>query len=328
MNKIQDRISYDGSITKLDELKSWYDKDKILSNRIGERLETINLKYKEKRVNSLLQRIKNNVHEILLLPPEKLEEWVKTIESEYSGVFTKHSNKKESTELGKQVLDAFDYNYYRGNRLIDLAKRLNVKCCPYCNMHYTLYAEEGKKKSEHLAKFQFDHFFSKVKYPMLSMSFYNLIPSCSICNQGKSDSDLLSLSFHPYLSDICEQFKFEIDNPIALLRGEKINDYVDVNLVATGCTQSELDNFAKTFHLKALYQRHGDVAQEAFDKAYEYPYYSHTYNFGWLRNVSEDYILRLWMGTYPDEKDIEKRPLTKFCQDLRKQAERAMLSQE
>ena len=329
MNKIQDRIGYDGSTTKLDELKSWYDKDKILSDRIGKRLETINLEYEEERVNSLLQKIKNSIHEILLLPPEELLIWVEKIDGEYRDVFSDSSG-KESTELGKQVLKAFDYNHYRSSRLIDLAKKLNVKCCPYCNMHYTLYAEEGNEKIEQLAKFQFDHFFSKVKYPMLSMSLFNLVPSCAICNQGKSASDL-SLSFHPYYSEICKQFKFEIDDPIALLRGEKINDYIDVNLVATGCTQSELDNFAKTFHLKALYQRHGDVAQEAFDKAYEYPYYSHTNNFGWLwrgsKERSPDYILRLWMGTYPDEKDIEKRPLTKYCQDLREQARKAMLSQ-
>lgn len=192
-------------------------------------------------------------------------------------------------------------------------------------MHYTLYAEEGSKRSDQLARFQFDHFFSKSRYPMLSMSLYNLIPSCALCNQGKSDKRL-SLLFHPYYSDICKQFKFELDNPIGLYSGQKTSDHIDVNLKATGINQLEVDEFAQTFHLKALYQRHGDIAQEAFDKAYEYPYYSNPENFRWLSKRSPEYILRLWMGTYPDEKDIEKRPLTKFSQDMREQAERIKLS--
>ena len=326
MNKIQfNRTSFDGKTISQTILESWYDEKSTLSTAIRGEMNAIHC-IRDGKIETLLRIIERDVHKILFLTPLQLKDWTKTIDKDYPGVFTQLPNKNEATELGKQVLEAFNYENYRQTKLVDLAKKLNVKCCPYCNMHYTLYAEEGKKKSEHLAKFQFDHFFSKVKYPMLSMSLYNLIPSCPLCNQGKSDRGL-SLSFHPYHSDICKQFKFEIDDPIALLRGERINDYIDVNLVATGCTQSELDDFAKTFHLKALYQRHGDVAQEAFDKAYEYPYYSHANNFGWLRNASKDYILRLWMGTYPDEKDIEKRPLTKFSQDMKKQAERAMLSQ-
>ena len=328
MNKIQfDRTSFDGSNITLKDIEVWYDEGDKLSNKIKEGLKKIHRKRKKKEF--ILRKIEKNIHGILLLSPKELEDWVDKIDKHYPNVFTKYSdnNKIESTELGKQVLDAFNYENYRKNKLVDLAKKLNVKSCPYCNMHYTLYAEEGAKRSEQLARFQFDHFFSKNKYPMLSMSLYNLIPSCAVCNQGKSDKRL-SLLFHPYYSYICKQFKFELDNPIGLYSGRKISDHIDVNLVATGSNQSELDEFVQTFHLKALYQRHGDIAQEIFDKAYEYPYYSHPENFRWLSNRSADYIKRLWMGTYPDEKDIEKRPMTKFIQDLWEQAVRNKLPVE
>lgn len=322
MDKIQfDRTSFDGTSLSKEELESWFDENFKISNEIKNRMNKIHRKSR-KNIESLLREIENNVHTIVLLSPEKLKEWVARIDTDYSNVFTQTSKNKKttSTRLGEQVLKAFNYKNYRKSKLVELAKKLNVKCCPYCNMHYTLYAEEGRKKSDNLAKLQFDHFFSEKRYPMLSMSLYNLIPSCAVCNQGKSDKKL-SLSFHPYYSDICKQFKFELNNPIGLLSGEKTNDLIDVNFIAKDTNhQSELETFIQTFHLKALYQRHGDIAQETFDKAYEFPYYSNPSNFNWLSHRSPEYIKRLWMGTYTNENEIEKRPLSKFKQDLWEQA--------
>lgn len=233
-----------------------------------------------------------------------------------------------SSDFLNSLKDAFNYSDYRENKLIDLAKIINVKCCPYCNMHYTLFAEEKNKGKtvKKLAKFQYDHFYNQSEYPILSMSLYNLIPSCPICNQSKSKKEL-SLSYHPYHSDICKQFKFElaIGNPANVFCGQKINDLIDVNFIAEDTKkQSELDDFVQTFHLKALYQRHGDIAQEAFDKAYEYYYYSkpNNFNFIGLTNKSKDYLKRIWFGTYMKKKEIEKRPMSKFIQDLTEQARR------
>ena len=327
MNRIQlNRTSFDGSPISQKKLELWYDEENKLSDDIKRKVAKIHRK--NCKIEALLREIENNIHDILLLSPDKLEEWADKIDNDYPGVFTKQTKngkKAKSTRLGVQLLKAFHYDYYRKNRLVELAKKLNVKCCPYCNMHYTLYAEEGTKKPEQLAKLQFDHFFSKSKYPMLSMSLYNLIPSCAICNQGKSEKKL-SLSFHPYHSDISKQFKFELGNPIGLRTGERIKDVVEINIVPTTPNQTELNDFIDTFHLKALYQRHGDIAQETFDKAYEYPYYSNPQNFTWLSDASSEYIKRLWIGTYTKENEIEKRPMTKFIQDLWEQALRIKMA--
>ena len=74
------------------------------------------------------------------------------------------------------------------------------------------------------------------------------------------------------------------------------------------------------FHIHTLYRRHGDIAQEVFDTAYEEPYYLDTSSFQFLSSVASDYMLRLAYGTYINEYEIEKRPMTKYIQDLRKQA--------
>jgi hypothetical protein len=180
-------------------------------------------------------------------------------------------------------------------------------------MSYTLFAEDGKQK---LAKLQFDHFFDKSEYPFLSMSLYNLIPSCAVCNQGKSTGHL-SLNYHPYESAISDQFHFRVVNPLELFVGAKI-DKIEIDLVEDSSSRNELKEYDDMFHIKSLYQRHRDVAQEVFDKAYQEKYY--IFNpFSFLKK-GKNYRLRLEYGTYMDESDIEKRPLSKFIQDIRKQA--------
>ncbi len=225
------------------------------------------------------------------------------------------------TALGTAVYEAFNYDNYREDILVELAMMLNVKSCPYCNMHYTLYANEQHPRSvRKLSRFQFDHFFDKSRYPMLSMSFYNLIPSCPVCNQGKSAGQL-SLSYHPYYSNIHKLFHFEMQDPLGPYTAARINDEVKIKLVPeVGVDTKEFDVFKKMFHLEALYGRHGDIVQEVYDKAYEAPYYMTPSSFGFLGSRSQEYIQRLWLGNYIKPAEIEKRPLAKFMQDIWKQA--------
>lgn len=320
MNKIKfPRKDVDGRSWTQQDIENWFlnkTKDKIFQN-----LQTVSPTNNNNIENKLLEIVKNHLSTILVALPRRLELWTDIIDR-YRPSLTK-------SFIGN-IRKAFGYDSFRANTLVELAKILNIKSCPYCNMHYTLYAEETKKnsKKEKLAKFQFDHFFDKSKYPMLSMSLYNLIPSCAVCNHSKL-TNKLSLSFHPYHSNICEQFRFKLQNPTDLFCGEKKKrDLIIIDLISKSNNNTDLKVFVKTFHMKALYQRHRDIAQETFDKAYEYPYYSNPSNFTWLSKESPNYIKRLWMGTYPDEKDIEKRPMTKFIQDLWEQAIRNKLSVE
>lgn len=320
MNKIsQKRVGVDGIERTLDDIRDYL---------VGEVEDDISTALGDKIANlapgdaTVVTYILGNLHNLLTTDVVGLKRWADLFDTNYANRFrVKVGHHWRETELGNAVLEAFDFNRYRKEVLVEVARRLNIKTCPYCNMHYTLYANEPKKRSvAKLAKFQFDHFFDKASYPMLSMSFYNLIPSCGVCNQGKSTGQL-ALDYNPYYGEIHKLFHFELTDPLGPYTTARVDDEVEISLKPeTGVNAVEFKKYADMFHLKALYGRHGDVVQEVFDKAYEDPYYLNPSNFNFLSICGKDYLKRLWLGNYVKTEEIEKRPLAKFMQDLWKQA--------
>lgn len=312
MNKISfPRIGVDGKTYSKDDIEKFFC-DKF-EGKIRANLSSLILDNLEKRITNV---ISHYLKAILLASPERLEKYKELADS-----WLNKLGDAERKDYKNKLLEKFNYINFRSGKLVDLSKMLNVKCCPYCNMQYTLYAEEThKRKVKKLAKLQFDHFIDKIDYPMFSMSLYNLIPSCSVCNQGKSTGQL-ALEYNPYYSEIGSLFHFRLTDPLGPYTVSRINDEVDVSLVPeNGVNGTEFKNFEEKFHLKALYGRHGDIVQEVFDKAYEDPYYLNPSNFSFLGDRAPSYLQRLWLGNYTEPEEIEKRPMAKFMQDLWLQA--------
>ena len=342
MNKITfPRVGYDGKEYSKKKIEKWYVeqvKNKIidnLTNNITDGLinSIVTKETDNKKVKNLIEDLKNPpiIEKILLYTPDELEKH----KGDYCII-------NQYAKLKTAIANAFNYKEFRKKELVELAKRLNVKVCPYCNMHYTLFAEkkDGKHKVKQLAKFQFDHFVNKNDYPMFSMSLYNLIPSCAVCNQGKHKGEL-PLALNPYSNDIYKLFHFEVKEPLPLLMGKKEEDKTEIDVVCNDIKNSkDVKTYDKTFHISALYSRHKDVVQEIFDKTY---IASSARDIAKMlmqnkNNLSKEerivaeaidkiegyggrYISELWYGTYLDEEDIEKRPLSKFIQDIKKQSE-------
>ena len=265
----------------------------------------------------------NDLDKILLGNPSQLNGYRRTYGARLNSLPKPAPSKKKKRgrkpkTFKDKLLYAFGYSRYRHNGLVKLASYLNVKTCPYCNLHYTLSIQDfnAQNKKVLMAKMQFDHFFDKATYPFLSMSLYNLIPSCPICNQGKSQR-LLPLAFHPYYADIHKTFKFEVVDPLPLYIASQ-KDSVELKLVPQ--TRVGITKYDQTFHIKALYERHKDVAQEEFAKSYMNFYYRYPKNFDFI--TDQNLKGRLIYGHYHDKKDINLRPMTKFKQDLWEQAVR------
>ena len=92
---------------------------------------------------------------------------------------------------------------------------LKVDICPYCERQYVFrYETKGARKTTA----EMDHFFSKSKYPFLSCTLLNLIPSCHICNHGKLDIDRDII--YPYSEEFGDEVRFRV-----FFSGDAINLY-------------------------------------------------------------------------------------------------------
>lgn len=234
----------------------------------------------------------------------------------------------DARNFSKNLLDAFCYKEFRQTLLLDLSKSLNIKVCPYCNSQYTLFIEK-KVNNQKLADFQFDHFFPKGKYPYLSISFFNLIPSCSICNLRKSSNARFDLDnfVHPYLESFSDLTKFEVKDKqmVKLLMANRIKaDKLDI--IMTNKNNPKVANYNDTFNLEDIYSRHKDIVQEIYTKAYAYnkknkesllKWKSHDGSFIFKDKLE---LERMILGNYNLEEDLDKRPLSKFMQDIAKTA--------
>ena len=162
-----------------------------------------------------------------------------------------------------------------------------------------------------LTRPEFDHWFPKSKYPLLALSFYNLIPSCHICNSSLKGASNLNLNdyFHPYIDDekiINAEIKFSY-----------YNKSLDTYGFEMKTSSSKGKNTIDAFKIKEIYETH---EEEIADLRKIRDIYSESY----LRNLSSLYkgimspeeVYRLAFGVYLEEAKFEKRPLSKMKKDI------------
>lgn len=219
-------------------------------------------------------------------------------------------NKCEKT---KELQEIFNYNTLISGNKDNSYKIAEIKgrnTCTYCNRQYTITIEEDGK---FITRPQFDHWLPKSVFPLLSLSFYNLIPSCSICNSSAKGEQIFSFKklIHPYKRSSPEtDFRFSY-----LPDGEggwKIDLY---NLKGV-----EKDTF-EVFKLRDIYNYHYKLeAKDLLDLAVKN---NGTY-IEWLLNdmkkkeiaPSYEEAYRLLFGTEYDIKKVLDRPFSKLKRDL------------
>lgn len=161
---------------------------------------------------------KNNyklLRDLISAPPHKLELIISKTHNILSklklqSLYIKKGKQIKLTRLGEEVYSIFDYDSFRKGEQCDwLLEQLDIPICPYCNRNLTVSVEDRIRPVRHLL--DIDHYFCKAMYPFLSLSFYNLIPSCHICNATYKGYQQFSTKTHthPYLDDFHSLFKFE-----------------------------------------------------------------------------------------------------------------------
>ncbi len=194
-----------------------------------------------------------------------------------------------------------DLKVYRAYKL---AEYLKIDTCIYCNRLYTKTVSNPKK----ITRPEFDHWFPKSRYPLLALSFFNLIPSCHVCNSSvKGNTDFAISDFvHPYL-DKKIGIKYSYENTKYNTYRFKINH-----------SSLKEETTIKAFKLKEIYETHEDEIKELLKirKVYSNDYLKKLATLFDGLAISEEEIYRLAFGTYLDEDNFEKRPLSRMKRDI------------
>lgn len=192
-----------------------------------------------------------------------------------------------------------------------LVTKLGIRVCPYCNRNHINNVDFGKRGMKRTS--QLDHFYSKDKYPFLSMSFYNLIPSCPSCNLIKNNK---AISFSPYDSDSAMEnqaiFNYSIQNA---------NFLFDESEIVVEIVDTIPDNLMKNIEvlgLKQQYRFHNDIVYDLIKRHRLYPESK-------LNEISKDFpdlfknkneMRRILYGNHIHSSDLWKRPLSKLTKDI------------
>lgn len=180
-------------------------------------------------------------------------------------------------EIMKKV---FVKGMYENEKLFDKGdhvRRVDNEICPYCGRNYIYFAYHPTRSNKNtMVKPCIDHFLPKDQYPYLAMCYYNLIPSCTGCNNSPckwTNNPIGEARTHEYL-----MHPYEFDsNKISFgyIPTSKLYDRKSVK-VKMDCANSDLDEgYKKWLNLDQFYEKHNSevckmyVQLMALQKSYQ-----------------------------------------------------------
>lgn len=167
--------------------------------------------------------LKNNftiLKKIIVSMPDDLELIKIDIHNKFpDDIFFLISDGKKQTKFGKLLSEKiFNYKKFRSSKFcLDFLEKIFFKevHCPYCGYVPVelVNVTPGTTKVTRKALLDLDHFFSKVEYPYLAISLFNLIPCCHNCNSSYKGSKEFTLAthIHPYMESFDDYFRFFVD---------------------------------------------------------------------------------------------------------------------
>jgi len=277
----------------------------------------------------LLNYIKKRLEDIITNKPNGLADIYNEFISQFHHILKSEKNDNETDDLINKILNYKSFSTKATSSTkwdaYKLAEALNVSVCPYCNRIYTNTVTKDEKK---IVRPDFDHFFPKSLYPLFQMSFYNLIPSCTICNSRlKLHYDLapekLNEFIHPYLDEFGKDGRFTYKNTIKD-ESSSIYSKENIRIEITNSKFQKLDdcklqvkNNCEMFKIEEIYQMHTDIVSEMI---YDFNVYNDIY-IEFLRSfdslgLSKGEIYKIAFRNFYDPKDFQKRPLSKLTRDI------------
>jgi hypothetical protein len=264
---------------------------------------------------SFMTSIKKDLDNILRGTPNYLfENYVKKCSEQksYTGILIKLFNYEKLTGDGFKHTKSYTWSSYKLTNLLD------VNVCPYCNKNWvnTVIDEEGIKVTNP----QLDHYFSKSDYPLLRLSFYNLIPSCETCNARVKKKKELDIEkhIHPYLGGFDPEYFFApipLDTESTFGVGTNYQITLEEEDGSPKFTRSK--NSFDFFHIEDVYEQHGDIISEIYYKRAKYNLTTlkDLLIHDMFKGMSLDEAYRFVFANYLKEEDYNKRPFAKLTKD-------------
>lgn len=310
-----------------------------LNFSIKKRINSSKNKFKHEKGNIyeeyyiLLEYLDENLKDIILGKPSILEfhklELLKKSKS-FDFAKKKEDKKQEQNEILEDLNSIFNYTCfsfpgfskttkkkkvsYSG---YDFIQNLNINTCVYCNRNTIYNLNKSNKRTSEL-----DHFYPKSKYPYFALSFYNLVPSCKVCNKLKLDKDerkYINPYDHRFNFHKSIKFKLKIKDSTFYYSKDGFSISFSFNNNVKLDEKKRIVNSIKLFELKDLYENHKDTILELIQKSQVYTdtYINELFKQyeGTLFNNRED-LIRLITCGYMNDEDLNNRPLSKLIKDI------------
>lgn len=226
--------------------------------------------------------------------------------------YRKMETKVLTGKLYERIIDCLQYAKARVI-LGGIQQQMGLKTCVYCNTIPTM-SNHGE------VFYQMDHYLPQSLYPFLGTCFYNLQPSCGVCNDHKKTKncdfglyvnseqhkELNPFRFVPKVKNLvgpypeCEDIQF---------RGKEAN-------VTKESTAHE-----EMFHINNMYAGYKDEVSALYTDAYKMnPSIVEVNAACWGIPATKKDVLAYMSGHLSlEEKDVHQKTLTKLKQDTIKQ---------
>lgn len=186
----------------------------------------------------------------------------------------------------------------------EFVEELQVTVCPYCNRNFV-------NSTYKRTMCDLDHFYDKETYPILAVSFHNLVPVCHACNHAKARK---AISYSPHNMNFNTDDLLSFDYFVTGMDYLSDNKQIGIEIDCIGAFQSNV----KELKLREVYQIHSDIVQECIKKAIMFnpEYLTNLFNTYNGLFESEEELYRIVFGNYMEESSYGKRPLSKLTKDI------------
>lgn len=328
INELEQKVKKNSKSSEYSCMKLLTGKTRGENELLSDYFTKVNSTFTNSKSTDLFTFINQNVKVIITSKPPKLLSLSKSENQKLFGQDIWDKDEKEIKELLKWIFPYEDFRSPGNNHTWSAAKmanHLNAPVCLYCNRAYvTNYISSKDNKFEReMFTGQFDHFYEKSEHPILRLSFYNLIPSCTLCNTTLKTGTKTTVKplVHPYLTGFDDEnppVKFSVPKT---LNSDRKQDF-EISLEVTPNTSNEVIESRKVFQLKEVYQSHKENVFDILEK-------TETLNIHSLNDLertlapsgvkvklSPQQFFKLYFGTSPDKSSYQQRPLSKFNRDI------------